>query len=67
MRDERAAEHPVYEPEPETAAGPPREPIPPKPRETDWPVPRLSGGGPSLVDEPPDEESALGHGEFREE
>ncbi|NLC56970.1 MAG: hypothetical protein GX774_09055 [Armatimonadetes bacterium] len=66
MSDERVSEHPVYEPQPETAAEPPREPLPPEPRGSDWPFPRLSGGGPSLTEEPPDPESALGHDEVRD-
>jgi hypothetical protein len=61
QREDR--DHPQYEPQPETAAGPPREPLPIRPRPSDGPLPRYSGGGPSLTDEPPDEGSALGQDE----
>jgi len=67
MEEREPLDHPVYEPQPETPAEPLREPLPVRPRPSDEPVPRMSGGGPSLVDEPPDEESALGHDEFRED
>jgi len=64
--EERALPHPRYEPGPTEAAGPIKEPLPRRERPPDGPVPRMSGGVPSLVDEPPDEESGLGKAKFRE-
>jgi len=57
------ADHPRYPLRPETAAGPEEEPLPYRERPPEGPIPRMSGGGPSLTDQPPDEESALGEDE----
>lgn len=66
MAESEPVDRPHPKIRPDTAAGPPRDPLPPDPLPTDGPVPHLSGGGPSLVDEPPDEDSALGEGEVRD-
>lgn len=66
MADNEPVDRPHPKIRPDTAAGPPRDPPPPEPLPADGPIPHLSGGGPSLVDEPPDEDSALGVGEIRD-
>ncbi len=53
-------DRPEYELRPTRDAGPPDDVPPVRPRPSDAPVPRLSGGGPSLVDQDPDPDSALG-------